>query len=271
MSSITRQISQGFLKTAPLWTRKQFGVDQFVFPQIDPARIEDFSFPSKMRLGHKMEFVFNAIIQSQDIYTLIAKNIVIQKGKTTLGELDFLLRNTLDGSLIHLELTYKFYLIDTEISEPIYQLVGPNRRDMFYTKLDKLKEHQFSLPYTEEGRAALNEKGLEADHLKQQACFKAQLFTPYDSTRIGIRPLNKGCISGFWIRFEEFNSEHFKEFKYYIPTKEEWVLKPCEEVNWTNHFNLLLEINIRMLKESSPMVWMRKSKGDYKKFFVVWW
>ncbi|QBA64209.1 DUF1853 family protein [Muriicola soli] len=271
MSSISRQISLGFLKTPPLWTRKQFGIDQFVIPDIDPGRIKEFSFPSKMRLGHKMEFVFNAIIESQNVYKLIAKNIVVQKGKTTLGELDFLLRSISDGSLIHLELTYKFYLIDTEISEPIYQLVGPNRRDMFYTKLDKLKEHQFSLPFTKEGIETLHERGLEPEPLKQQACFKAQLFTPFKNTKVSIRPLNKSCICGFWIRFEELNSEPFKDFQYYIPLKEEWILNPYEEADWINLFNLLLEINIRMLKESSPMVWMRKSEGVYAKFFVVWW
>ncbi|MEZ2414226.1 DUF1853 family protein [Muriicola sp. E247] len=271
MSSFSRQITAAFLNTSPLWTRQQFGIEQFIFPEIDLKEVQEFPIPSRMRLGHKMELVFNAAMEKQNRYKLIDRNIVIQRGNRTLGELDFLLRDTSDDSVIHLELTYKFYLIDNEISEPIYRLVGPNRRDMFYTKLDKLKEKQFTLPYTKEGREALQEIWLEADQLKQQTCFKAQLFTPFTLDQIGIRPLNQSCISGFWLRFEQFNSLEFKDYLYYLPSKDDWVLNPYEEVSWINQFNLLLEINLRMLKQSSPMVWMRKDKGDYKKFFVVWW
>jgi hypothetical protein len=83
--------------------------------------------------------------------------------------------------------------------------------------------------------------------------------------------LNQRCISGFWLRFEQFNSREFEGYLYYLPTKDEWVLNPYEEASWISQFNLLLEINLRMLKHSSPMVWMRKGKGEYKKFFVVWW
>ncbi|MEY8021881.1 DUF1853 family protein [Muriicola sp. SD30] len=271
MSSFSRKLTAAFLSTHPLWTRQQFGIEQFIFPEIDLKEVLEFTIPSRMRLGHKMELVFKAAMEKQSSYELIERNIVIQRVNITLGELDFLLRDTSDNSLIHLELTYKFYLIDNEISEPIYRLVGPNRRDMFYTKLDKLKDKQFTLPYTKEGRAALQERRLEADQLKQQTCFKAQLFTPFTADQIGIRPLNQNCISGFWLRFEQFNSGEFEDYMYYLPSKDEWVLKPYEEVSWINQFNLLLEINLRMLKHSSPMVWMRKSNGEYKKFFVVWW
>ncbi|NNK21559.1 MAG: DUF1853 family protein, partial [Flavobacteriaceae bacterium] len=133
MSSFSRQITAAFLSTQPLWTRQQFGIEQFIFPEINLEEVQEFPIPSRMRLGHKMELVFNAAMEKQSSYELIERNIVIQRGNRTLGELDFLLRDTSDNSLIHLELTYKFYLIDNEISEPIYRLVGPNRRDMFYT------------------------------------------------------------------------------------------------------------------------------------------
>ena len=271
MDSPTRKLVTAFINTPPLWTRTQFGVEQFVIPEIDLSRIDEIRFPDGMRLGHKMELIFTTSLQGQDTYELIDQNIVISRNKITLGELDFLLRDSNDGSFVHLELTYKFYLIDTEISEPIYQLVGPNRRDMFFTKLDKLKKDQFPMPFSSEGAKALEVRGIKSELLKQKTCFKAQLFTPYIHQHVGIRPLNKSCISGYWIRFDQLNSDEFRISEYYLPSKEEWALKPYDIGIWISHYELLLELNIRMLKQSSAMVWARKEEDQFEKFFVVWW
>lgn len=224
-----------------------------------------------MRLGHKMEGVFAAVMKGQDRYRLIDRNIVVKRDKTTLGEIDFLFRDTAEKRLLHLELTYKFYLVDTEISAPVYRLVGPNRKDMFYTKLDKLKDNQLPLPFTPEGIAALKDHIPEIEELRQQVCFKAQLFRPYSESAVRIRPLNKNCITGFWLRFDDFQTRHFKPYTYLFPSKEEWVLNPYEKGGWMSYHEVLLELNLRMIKQNSTMVWMKKGEGVFEKFFAVWW
>jgi hypothetical protein len=271
MESRFHSLLNAFIQTPPLWTREQFGIKQFEFPDIVLSKTEDIGLPGNLRLGHKMELLFYSALKGQDKYDLIARNVVIQRGKVTLGELDFLLQDLENDGILHLELAYKFYLIDPQISEPIYRLVGPNRRDMFYTKLEKLKEQQFSIPFSAEGIAHLAARRIEALSLRQQCCFKAQLFTPFEDSRINIRPLNMDCIKGNWLRFEQLKSPSFRAYEYFLPMKEEWILTPYNTVNWISYYELLLEVNIRMLKQSSTMVWIKKGKDVFGKFFVVWW
>ncbi len=271
MEGLFSQMARAFLMTPPLWTRSQFGLQQFPFPEIDLTRVRPISFESGMRLGHKMERIFTALLQGQDTYELIRENVLIKKDKKTLGEIDFLLKDMRHDGRLHLELTYKFYLIDMDISEPIYRLVGPNRRDMFYTKLEKLRESQLTLPHTNEGTKTLRALEMEPELLEQQVCFKAQLFRPFHSVQLGIRPLNKSCIAGTWMRFKDFESAEFKAHQYYFPSKEEWVILPYNTKDWIPHFNAMVELNLRMLRQNSTLVWMRKNEGRLEKFFVVWW
>lgn len=262
---------KGFLNTPPLWKNEQFSVLQFDFPKIE---FEDFSpqkIPTNIRLGHQMEHVFKQLIDYSSLYEVLVYNLPVRNGKITIGEIDFILKETETQKLIHVELTYKFYIIDPSISEPIHRLMGPNRRDMFYTKMEKIKNNQFGLLHSPNGIIALQEKGIDHKEIAHEVCYKAQLFSPYNSEVTHIRPLDKDCIVGFWLRFDDFNSKEFQGYKYYIPSKSEWVVQPYEEVLWQSHFEILMAINMRMLKENSPMIWMKKSATEFEKFFVVWW
>ncbi len=261
---------QGFLATCPLWKHQQFGLQQFHFPKVDPKAITKIDLPEHLRLGHQMEVVFSELIRISNDYSLVFSNLLIDEGKIRLGELDFILRHTRSEKLIHVELAYKFYIINPEISEPIYRLMGPNRRDMFYTKLDKLKEKQFPLLFHKSLAPYWETVPIDPIEIEQQCCFKAQLFAPYGKTA-AIRPLNTACIVGSWISFDAFNTNEFHSFHYYIPRKSEWVIPAHDNVPWMNHFETLLEVNLRMVKENAPMVWMKRADGTLDKLFVVWW
>ena len=136
---------QGFYETYPLWKGKQFGMEQFVFPESDINQAVEVKIPDGLRLGHQMEYVFEHLIQQSNTYEVVLKNVPVLDGKTTIGEIDFILQDLVTEAIVHVELTYKFYVIDPSISEPIHRLLGPNRRDMFFTKLDKMKTAQFPL------------------------------------------------------------------------------------------------------------------------------
>ena len=227
--------------------------------------------PEQLRLGHKMEHVFEQLIQFSREWNLIAKNLLVDKGKERIGELDFLLTHQPSNTRYHVELAYKFYIINPEITEPIHRLMGPNKRDMFYTKLDKLKEKQFPLLFSKELASQLNELKLIPEEVKQEVCFKAQLFTPYENNTSSIRPLNRDCVVGNWIHFNEFNTAEFKQYEYYIPYKQEWVFKPSLDRVYRSHYETLLEINLRMLKQNAPMLWLKKPDDSIEKLFVIWW
>ncbi|WP_343486350.1 DUF1853 family protein [Allomuricauda sp. d1] len=265
-----KSILEGFLSTPPLWKNQQFGLQQFVFPDMDLASVDSFELPTNLRLGHQMEYVFKHLISESQEYDVVLSNLLIEEGKARVGELDFILKDLKTKKYLHVELAYKFYIINPEISEPIYRLMGPNKRDMFHTKLDKLKEKQLPLLHHHSLIPYWEAHDINPVEIEQQCCFKAQLFEPFYG-QTSIRPLNSDCISGKWIRFDDFNSKDFKEARYYIPRKLEWVLTPHSNVIWMNHFETLMEVNLRMVKENAPMLWMKRPSGEIEKLFVVWW
>ncbi len=263
--------SYGFLSTPPLWTKEQFGIRQFEFPTIATDTFRQKPIPTNRRLGHQMEYVFQQLLEHDPSYAVILNNLPIKNEKRTLGEIDFILRDLKTEKLLHVELTYKFYIIDPDISEPIHRLMGPNRRDMFFTKMEKIKNEQFPILHSEEGVAALRARDIDVKSIIHQACFKAQLFYPYNAPKTSIRPLNKACIVGYWLHFDTINGIPFKQCLFYIPFKTEWPIVPHMAVPWISHFELLMELQLRMLKENAPLIWIKKEDDTIEKCFVVWW
>lgn len=227
--------------------------------------------PQKIRLGHQMEYVFKQLLGHCPQYEVLVHNLPIRNGKQTIGEIDFILRDVKTQQLIHVELTNKFYIIDTTIAEPLHQLIGPNKRDAFFMKMEKIKSKQFTLLHTESGTKALADLDIDASKLVHQTCFKAQLFKPFKTDTLQLDNLNENCIVGYWLRMADLKTDVFKNYQFYIPYKSQWVLEPHENVEWTTHFETLLEINLRILKRNAPLVWMKKSDTEFGKFFVVWW
>ena len=270
-ASMEKELCYGFYDTEPLWTKTQFGVEQFNFPKISFEKLQAQPIPERIRLGHKMEHVFEQLIGHCSDWDVVAKNLLIDRNKERLGELDFIIHNRLGNEKYHIELAYKYYIINPEITEPIHRLMGPNKRDMFFTKLEKLKNKQFPLLFSDELKMQLQELAVETKIVKQQVCFKTQLFVPYQKKHVSIRPLNKNCIVGSWIHFDDFNTPEFKNHEYYIPYKQEWVIAPQPNRAYNTHYETLLDINLRMLKENAPMLWVRKPDETIEKLFVVWW
>ncbi|TLF43991.1 DUF1853 family protein [Maribacter aurantiacus] len=269
-SNLAQQFT-GFLNTPPLWTKTQFGITQFEFPDVEFTHFTPAPIPQKIRLGHQMEHVCKQLLDASPAYEVLLYNEPVRQGKQTLGEIDYILRETATEQIIHLELTYKFYIIDPQISEPIHQLMGPNRRDMFFTKMEKIKNEQFGLLHSPAGQKTLAEKGIPTQNLHHQTCYKAQLFEPYQSKPINIRPLNPQCIVGYWLRLEDLRGAEFQAYEFYIPYKTEWVVAPHEDVAWMSQYETILEVNMRLLQQNAPILWIKKGPTTVEKCFVVWW
>lgn len=259
----------GFLNTPPIWLNTQFSIQQFDFPQVDINNFNPQPIPQNIRLGHQMEHVCKQLLDFSDKYEVLLHNLPILEGKQTIGEIDFILKEKSTQQLVHVELTYKFYIINPKISEPIHQLMGPNKRDMFFTKMEKIKNAQFGLLHSIAGRNALAENDINSTEIVHQACYKAQLFEPFRSKPLHLRPLNPNCIVGYWLRLGDLQTDAFKKNEFYIPSKSQWVITPYAQVQWTSHYETLLEINQRLIKQNAPMVWMKKSDTEFEKFFVV--
>lgn len=262
---------KGFLNTPNIWVHTQFEIEQFEFPWVNLSDFSPAPIPKNLRLGHQIEVVCKQLLDHSLQYEVLVYNLPIREGKQTLGEIDFILKDVATEQIIHVELTYKFYIINPDIKDPLHQLIGPNKRDAFYMKMEKIKKRQFTLLHSEAGTTALTKLDIDANKVVHQTCFKAQLFKPYKADTLQIHPLNENCVVGYWVRLSDFNTDIFTLYKYYIPDKSQWVLNADNTYEWNSHADTRVVIDQHLVKQNSPLVWMKKSETEFEKFFVVWW
>ncbi|WP_298494178.1 DUF1853 family protein [uncultured Algibacter sp.] len=257
----------GFTLTPCLWKNNDvFNLQQFEV--ISTPNSIEIDINDNLRLGKYVERLVSFELSQQKDITILSENIQIQKGKTTLGELDcLLLRN---NKPIHLEIIYKFYLFDETIgNSEIEHFIGPNRKDSLIEKLHKLKEKQLPLLYSEACKPYLEKLELKPKDISQQVYFKAQLFLPFTNQDIKLKTLNTNSIAGFYINQNYL--DNFKDCKFYIPNKKDWIIIPHTNVNWIN-YNAFRKISEVYFKEGfSALCWVKFKNGEIKKIFLVWW
>lgn len=262
---------KSFFKTPPLWSGQFDGLSQFVFPDIDFTSLIIKDIPPHLRLGHKIEHIFLQLIQHSQQFRLIGHNIPVRRNKISLGEIDFIIQNTDNLHYTHIELTYKFYLLRTEKSALEYNLIGPNQRDSFFLKKEKIKNRQIPLLKTPEAIEALKAYGVTLNEISHRVCFKSQIFIPYGDHSLALAPFNSHCIAGKYLSYNKFASTSFASALFYIPSKQEWLLEPHDKVEWLNFNQVLQEMANRRSKNISTMLWVRGHAAEIEKLFLVWW
>tara|TARA_R110002050_G_scaffold136014_5_gene259195 strand:+ start:1024 stop:1839 length:816 start_codon:yes stop_codon:yes gene_type:complete len=262
---------RAFFKTPPLWIGELEGLRQFVLPELNFENLEMGRLPSNVRLGHKIEHIFLKLIQHSTQYNVIAHNIPIRKEKTSLGEIDFLLQDVDSHKFMHVELTYKFYVVTGEATKIECQLIGPNRSDSFLAKKERIVNHQIPLLRTPEATSVLQGLHIRTSELLHRVCFKSQIFIPFTTREVDLAPFNSDCICGRWIPLQQFKSPWFLEQRYYLPSKPEWLLEPHQGVDWLGHNEILDLISIGLENKKSPLLWMQSADFTIEKLFIVWW
>lgn len=260
-----QQRFEGFLKTPNLWVENSvFSIEQYDLPE--KTSTITIEIDEKQRLGKYIEqFVFYQL--KQNGATLIAENIQIQKNKTTLGELDCIFKE--NESTIHLEIVYKFYLYDATVgNSEIEHFIGPNRKDSLLEKLNKLKEKQLPLLYSTTCKENISMLNIDWHTILQKVCFKAQLFIPFGS-KVQLKILNNQCIVGFYITENQLHN--FKDCKFYIPIKKDWLLTPTTHVNWIRFTEFKTTAKAFVNKKHAPLFWVKQKNGAILKLFLVWW
>ncbi|WP_026752824.1 DUF1853 family protein [Sediminibacter sp. Hel_I_10] len=257
---------QGFCATPLLWKQDDIrGLHQLEITDFSLHFLRKLERP--LRLGQLAErFVFNQMDTAED-FESIAENIQIQDGKQTVGELDALIKH--HRSPIHLEIVYKFYLYDASLgSNTIVRWIGPNRKDSFSEKLDKLSQKQLPLLHTDTCQPVLRQLGLEAQQLEQRVLFKAQLFAPYGE-QVDFEKLNPKALKGFYLHRNQL--QHFKASKFYIPKKLDWFLDPIADVIWSSWQTFISTVDLLLENHRAPMIWIKDETGTLHKVFLVWW
>ena len=262
---VIQQRYEGYLKTPTLWESTAiYGLTAFQSKQKSIAF--DSEIDATQRLGKYVErFVSHELTTTKGI-TLIAENIQISKDKITLGELDFLLIK--NGKPIHLEVIYKFYLYDPTL-DGLDCWIGPNKKDSLVEKLDKLRQKQLPLLYTKECKKYLKSISLDTTDFSQQVYFKAQLFVPLGKNSSINSNINTDCIVGFYCSLHTLTE--FKNAKFFIPSKKDWLITPHTNVDWIVYEKFLKQSKTYLNRHFSPMCWIKTTSGELKKFFLIWW
>lgn len=91
------------------------------------------------KLGWYAEQLMSFFFKNNPLYRLLGNNIQLFDGKTTIGEIDFIIEDIRSKEIFQLELATKFYLY-YDLNEPIF--IGPNSHDNFDRKFYHLTEKQ---------------------------------------------------------------------------------------------------------------------------------
>lgn len=244
------------------------GLPTFDLAELHLTNEIDFQLPTNVRLGHLAEKIVSELIKSSTNYEVLYENVQILEKDKTIGEIDIIIENQNTKQVLHVELAYKFYLFDPDIStEPINNWIGPNRNDSLKEKLDKLKTKQFPLLYHNCTKEQLNT--ITINEVSQALCLLVSLYIPYEY-KANFNPTYQKAIKGYYVNFETFSNHDNPSKTYYIPTKKEWGMEPSENKNWSNFTTIEKQIQTSITEKQAVLCW-EKYKDSYSSFFIVWW
>ncbi|GAL75756.1 hypothetical protein JCM19275_1639 [Nonlabens ulvanivorans] len=277
---------RAFLKTASLWNGKLAGVQQFPLHKLDLSHLKDDDIltgfpeiPVNTVLGKRAEYYYEYCIKQSLNYELIDSNIQINVAKITKGELDYLIREVNTNRIYHVELVYKFYCYDPDVSAKsnylnedhateLSKYVGPNKRDNFVFKFDRLVDHQLPLLYKPATYQALSSLNLAIDSIEQRVCYLAHVYIPRDLWKHNFKYINKRCIAGYYMNYDAFAKANTNNL-YYLPKKHLWIGNCHALKDSYNYEETLLIVKDSLARGFAPMVWMQLESEEFESFFII--
>ncbi len=246
------------------------GISNFELNELKINPLTNYPDLPTIRLGKQIERVFSFLIQNSSNYFILKENCQIIDGKVTIGELDFIIKNNGTKEISHLEIVYKFYLYDPcQSSIELEKWIGPNRKDSFLEKLDKLKLKQFPLLYKPKTTEVLYD--LDINEMTQRLCFMSSLFVPFSMLNESIPVVSNSAIVGYWLTLIDFKALVKVMDQYYLPKKQEWGIAPQSNSEWYSFSEVSVLINESLERQFSPLVWIKTSELTYEQCFIVWW
>ncbi len=244
------------------------GVPTFSLSALNHLAYPTFNLPTDLRLGHMVEKVVAELLKSSTNYNVLYENVQIINEKKTIGEIDFIIEEGATKKAIHLELAYKFYLLDfNNSSDALGQWIGPNRNDSLVKKLEKLKQKQFPLLYNESAITALS--SLNTAHVSQELCLLVSLFVPYNSKH-NLDDAYKKAVVGYYINYNAFLAQNHKGKTYIVVPKKYWGLNPKLGETWQEFTAIKQIVETSILERQSVLCW-QKQNNNYTAFFITFW
>jgi hypothetical protein len=277
---------KAFYQTSSFWQGSLAGITQFSLAQFNFDHLRDSGMnlelpriPMGTVLGKRAEYFFKFCVEQSSNYDLITSNLQIFQGQRTIGELDYVMRRQSSQQVYHVELVYKFYIIEdghayhskylsVNQNKELQQFVGPNRRDYFIKKLDHLKNHQLPLLYRQETIEALSQFNVDVQKVKQLVCFLAHVFVSRDRWRDDYQYLNKSCIVGYYMEEHAFAKAETSNI-YFLPEKYAWKMQPEPLQEGYIYAEIVKRVSESLQRGFAPLLWMQLESGAFERFFVV--
>lgn len=243
-------------------------------PLNESIPIEDFPFEQARMfkfLGKRAETFFSYYLKCISRYKELAYSLQVIDDKTTIGEFDFLCWDEHHQEINHIELINKIYLYDDTLhDDPDYCWIGPNRRDRFIDKIEKLKSKQFPLLYHPKAETVFDLLEIDPWKVIQRVCFKAILFLP-ENCNTRFFTTNLEAVAGYFYTLEEFLNKRWTYQKFYIPKKIDWFIDESRHTRWMSYTKILYHLEQFMAQHQSVMLFRKDEKNHMHKLFVVWW
>lgn len=172
-----------------------------------------------LRLGRHAERLLHFALEQADGVALVASNLPVRRhgahGVQTLGELDFVWRETAGGAgqLVHWEMAAKFYLLvepgdgassataPVESAGWLQAFVGPNLVDRLGDKLSHIVRRQLPLSRTPEAEALLGERVDRSEIYLLGWLFYRDGQMPAGLGTLGLNPAH---LRGWWSTLEQW-------------------------------------------------------------------
>lgn len=191
-------------------------------PETRPARLAE---PAERRLGHYFERLYQVMLTDLLGWDILLKNQQIRAGGQTLGELDFLVRNTGTGALEHHEIAIKYYLGVPEPG-PSTLWYGPNARDRLDLKVGRMLAHQSGMAQRPETQALLSDLGL-SEVITPKIFMPGYLFYP-DSGNVSVPEFVAGDhLRGHWRYASELEAQDVSNW---VPLKKPHWIGPWRQI-----------------------------------------
>lgn len=190
----------------------------------DPSILHDALDKEKdKRLGKYFEALLAFWLQASLRFDLLAKNLPVRENGRTIGEFDFIVRDTERHKTLQLEVALKFYLGIGNL-ENANAWHGPELRDRLDKKLNRMLQHQARLAHHPAAMKVLSQQGLEIDEV--WVLVKGRLFYPHSVHEPGPSIVNTAHLKGWWCELSRFeHSFAGAGLQWRVLRKVEWMAK----------------------------------------------
>ena len=184
-----------------------------------------FDYKKTYRLGVYFEQLWQHLTRNCNSLDVINHNLQVIIDKHTFGEFDSIIRDNVLDATLHCELAVKFYL-QVGSGEKLSHWVGPNLRDRFDNKYQRLFDHQLALSNQPTIKQWLSDQNIVIDHVKLLT--RGRLFYPLENFMQELyrfpREVNPQHQKGFWTTWEEFaHLQLSSSIDWYLLPKPYWL------------------------------------------------